>query len=394
MTRPGRNGRGSHCGRWRTTSIDSGGVWHRYLRFGRELAGYATVTSTCQRVVSITPNQVARLLNPPEWIRALKVMVLQKTPGGSARLQGLGVVVSITIAAIAVFALTHVLKNVDYDEVFAVVRRTNAGLILLALMLVAISYGSLTLYDLLALRTIGRKDVRYRIAALASFTSYPIAHGVGAVALISPVIRYRIYSYHRLGAIDVANICFLTGLTFWLGNLTALGLSLFCEPGAIGLVDYLPPQVNRWLAAALLLGIVAFLVWSWVSPRSFGARRWSVRFPSGPVVLLQIAIGIFDLGAAALAMYVLLPAGMDIGILRVTAVFIAATLLGFASHAPAGLGVFDAAILLGLGGEDREPLIAALLMFRFLYHFLPFVLALGIFGGLEGWRSLRARNGP
>jgi glycosyltransferase 2 family protein len=51
---------------------------------------------------------------------------------------------------------------------------------------VAISYGSLTFYDLFALRTIGRSGVPYRIAALASFTSYPIAHGIGAVALISP----------------------------------------------------------------------------------------------------------------------------------------------------------------------------------------------------------------
>ncbi len=112
------------------------------------------------------------------------------------------------------------------------------------------------------------------------------------------------------------------------------------------------------------------------------------------MVLLQIAIGIFDLGAAALAMYVLLPAGLDIGVFRVIAVFIAATLLGFASHTPAGIGVFDAAILIGLAGDEKEPVIAALLMFRFLYHFLPFVLALGLFGGLEGWRSLRARSRP
>ena len=318
--------------------------------------------------------------------------MLKKTPGSGARLRGLGVVVSVAIAALAVFALTHALKNVDYDEVFAVVRRTNAGLIALALMLVAISYGSLTLYDLLALRTIGRKDIPYRIAALASFTSYPIAHGVGAVALISPLIRYRIYSCNGLGPVDVANICFLTGLTFWLGNLTALGLSLFYESGAISLMDYLPPQLNRLLAAALLLGIVTFLVWSWLSPRSIGTRRWPVRLPSGPMVLLQIAIGIVDLGAAALAMHVLIPAGMNIGIFRLTAVFIAATLLGFAIHTPAGIGVFDAAILIGLGGEDREPLIAALLMFRFLYHFLPLVMALGLFGGVEGWRSLRAKR--
>jgi uncharacterized membrane protein YbhN (UPF0104 family) len=328
----------------------------------------------------------------PDWTDTLEVVVAQKTPGGGARLRSLGVVVSIAIAVTAVFALTHVLKNVDYNEVFAVARRTNAGLIALALTLVAISYGSLTFYDLLALRTIGRADVPYRIAALASFASYPIAHGVGAVALVSPVIRYRIYSYHGLGAIAVANICFLTGLTFWLGNLTALGLSLFCEPGAIGLMDYLPPQLNRLLAAVLLLGVVAFLVWSWLSPRNLGTRLWPVRLPSGPMVLLQIAIGIVDLGAAALAMYVLIPTGVNIGIFRLVAVFIAATLLGFASHTPAGLGVFDAAILIGLGGEDREGLIAALLMFRFLYHFLPFVTALGLFGGVEGWRSVRAKR--
>jgi len=325
-------------------------------------------------------------------MHTLKASVLQKTPGSSARLRGLGVVISVAIAAVAVFALTHALKNVDYDEVLGAVQRTNVSFVALALMLVAISYGSLTLYDLLALRTIGRTDVPYRIAALASFTSYPIAHGVGAVALIAPVIRYRIYSYNGLGVFDVANISFLTGLTFWLGNLTALALSLLGEPGAISLINYLPPTANRLLAAALLLGVFAFTVWTWLKPRKFGTVNWPVKLPSGPMVLLQIAIGIVDLGAAALAMYVLIPAGMNVGIFRVIAVFIAATLLGFASHAPAGLGVFDAAILIGLGGEEREPLIAALLIFRFLYHFLPFVIALGLFGAVEGWRSLRAKR--
>jgi hypothetical protein len=112
------------------------------------------------------------------------------------------------------------------------------------------------------------------------------------------------------------------------------------------------------------------------------------------MVLLQIVIGVFDLGAAALAMYVLIPAGPNIGIFPITAVFIAATLLGFASHTPAGIGVFDATILIGLGSDDKEPLVAALLMFRLLYHFLPFVIALCLFGGVEGWRSLRARRSP
>jgi len=38
--------------------------------------------------------------------------------------------------------LTHALKNVDHDEVLAVVRRTNAAVVALPMMLVAISYTS------------------------------------------------------------------------------------------------------------------------------------------------------------------------------------------------------------------------------------------------------------
>jgi uncharacterized membrane protein YbhN (UPF0104 family) len=324
-------------------------------------------------------------------MNTLKVAAPTKTSRHGFKLKGLGIVVSIAIAAIAIFALTHTLKSIDTKAVFEVIRHTNTSVIALAAALVITSYASLTFYDLLALRTIGRTEIPYRIAALASFTSYPIAHGIGAVSLISPVIRYRVYSYHGLSAFEVANICFLTGMTFWLGNLTALGIGLFFAPDAISLVDFLPPRVNQWLAAALLLGVAGFLTWCWV-PRNIGTKRWPVRLPSGPLVLLQILIGVFDLGAAALAMYVLIPAGPNIGIFPIMAVFIAATLLGFASHTPAGIGVFDATFLIGLGKDDKEPLVAALLMFRLMYHFLPFICALSVFGVVEGWRSLRRRQ--
>jgi len=338
------------------------------------------------------PNRAARPLTSSfERINALAIDLLQKNRGGSARWKGLGILVSTTIAVLAILALMHALKHVHYREVWAIVTRTNPGAIALALVLVVVSYASLTLYDQLALRTIRRPDIPYRIAALASFTSYPIAHGMGLVALISPVISYRIYSFHGLGAIDVANICFLTGLTFWLGNLTALAFSLSYAPAAISLLDYLPAALNRGLAVPLLVGILAFLVWSWRGSRRLGTARWPVQLPSGPMVLLQIAIGLFDLGAAALAMDVLIPAGSQIGFVTLTTVFIAATLLGFASHTPAGIGVFDAAILVGLGGDDKEPLIAALLMFRLLYHLLPFVIALVLLGGVELRRSWRPK---
>lgn len=315
----------------------------------------------------------------------------QAITGRSAWLRGLGgTAASLAVAAGAIYALTHAVRKLDFNHVVAIAESTDPRLIALALLLVALSYASVTLYDLLALRTLGRDDVPYRTAALASFTSFPIAHGIGAVALISPVVRYRMYAPYRLGIPEIAAVAVLTGVTFWLGNLTALGLSLMLDPDAFSSVGYWPPALNRVMAFALLAGVFGFVVWSWPGRRS---SRWPVRLPAGFLVLLQIAIGLFDLGTAALAMYVLIPPELDIELSRLTAVFIAATLLGFASHAPAGIGLFDATIVLGLGSDDKDPVLAALLIFRILYHLLPFVLALALFGGIELWRNMaRARR--
>jgi uncharacterized membrane protein YbhN (UPF0104 family) len=319
--------------------------------------------------------------------------LLRRAIGNRVGWKGVGVAVSIAIAVTAFMALAHALKNIDVHQVAEAVWLTDPWRIALAAALVVACYVSLTLYDLLALHVIDRREIPYRIAALASFTSYPIAHGVGAVLPISTAIRYRVYSVHGLTAVDVAKICFLTGLTFWLGNLTALGLSMLYEPDAIGLIDHLPRWINQLLAVALLVAVIGYLVWTWKDSRRVGHREWSVKLPSGRLALLQIGIGIVDLGCAALAMYVLIPAGMNVDIARVVVVFIAATLLGFASHTPGGLGVFDATVLIGLDVEAKEQLLAVLILFRLFYHLAPFVLALTVFGVLEAARSLRDRSG-
>ena len=72
--------------------------------------------------------------------------------------------------------------------------------------------------------------------------------------------------------------------------------------------------------------------------------------------------------------------------------FITATLLGFASHSPGGLGVFDAAMLIALWQYDAEELLAGLLIFRLLYYIMPFTLALAMLGVRELMLSLARRR--
>jgi hypothetical protein len=75
-------------------------------------------------------------------------------------------------------------------------------------------------------------------------------------------------------------------------------------------------------------------------------------------------------------------------------VFVSATLLGFASHAPGGLGVFDAAMLVALWQFDKEDLVAGLLLFRLLYYIVPFGIALCILGTREVWLNMRRGGQP
>jgi uncharacterized membrane protein YbhN (UPF0104 family) len=168
---------------------------------------------------------------------------------------------------------------------------------------------------------------------------------------------------------------FLAGLTFWLGNVAVLGMGVAYHPEAASAIDQLPPWLNRILAFAILIGLAGYVAWVWMKPRCVGRGPWSVMLPGGPLTLLQIVIGIVDLGFCALAMYMLVPAQPDVGFVVVAVIFVSATLLGFASHSPGGLGVFDAAMLVGLEMMDQEKLLAGMLLFRVLYYLAPFIIS-------------------
>ena len=311
----------------------------------------------------------------------------------------LGVLLSLGIIAIALVVLYRILRDIDPDELIDAIEATDWRTLFIAALFVAGGYLTLTFYDLFALRTIGRPDVPYRVAALSGFTSYAVGHNVGASVFSGGAVRYRIYSAYGLSVIDVTKICFIAGLTFWLGNATVLGLGVLFSPQAARALDQLPLWSNRLLAVAILAMLAAYVAWVWVKPRVIGREGWQVTLPGGPLTLLQIAIGIVDLACCAAAMYMLVPDEPNLGFVTVAVIFVAATLLGFASHAPGGLGVFDAAMLVALWQFDKEDLLAGLLLFRLLYYVVPFALSLAVLGTREillsrGVRRLSATATP
>jgi glycosyltransferase 2 family protein len=302
----------------------------------------------------------------------------------------LGIAASVLIIIFAVTTLVRTLKGVDSSIILTALTEIAPYRIALAALCVVGAFCTLTFYDFFALRTIGKTHVPYRIAAMSSFTSYTIGHNIGATVFTGGAIRFRIYSDYGLTAIDVAKICFLSGLTFWLGNLFVLGIGMVWHPWAASAIDLLPHAMNRLIGLGCLAGIVAYLVWlsTGKARRELGQNGWKVVLPSARLTFLQILIGVIDLGFCALAMYLLMPAQPYIDFVSLAVVFILATLLGFASHAPGSLGVFDAAMLVALPEFSREQLVATLVVFRILYFMIPFGISISIMGMREFWLNV------
>jgi len=224
---------------------------------------------------------------------------------------------------------------------------------------------------------------------MASFTSYSIGHNLGATVFTAGAVRWRIYSAWKLSVIDVAKMAFVTGLTFWLGNIVVLGVCMIVEPSAAAAVDHLPPAINRVIGIFGLAVICGYWLWLLPQPRCIGRGGWSVTLPNARLTLIQIGIGLLDLGAGGLALYTLLPAVPEVDFITVWVIYVTAILIGFLSHAPGSLGVFEVAVLIALPQFAKEDLLASLLIFRCLYFVLPLVLAVSLMAARELWVATR-----
>src|ERR1700749_4745798 len=301
-----------------------------------------------------------------------------------------GIAASLVIIAFAISTLVRTLKGIDTSVMLVALTDIQPHHIVLAGLCVVCAFCTLTFYDFFALRTIGKKHVPYRIAALSASCSYSTGHNTAATVSTGGAIRFRIYSDYGLNAIDVAKICFLSGLTFWLGNLVVLGIGMAYHPAAASEMDLLPAEFNRLIALGCLAGIGIYFVWlvTGKERRQLGQNGWKVVLPSARLTLVQILIGVVDLGFFATAMYLLMPMEPHIDFMSLAVVFILATLLGFASHAPGSLGVFDAAMLVALPQFGREQLVVTLVVFRILYFVIPFGIAISIRGPRELWLNV------
>ncbi|MEG8017006.1 lysylphosphatidylglycerol synthase domain-containing protein [Sphingomonas sp. LR55] len=305
---------------------------------------------------------------------------------------GVAVVAMLAIVGIAVSALSHLLDGVNGSDIRTALSRINWPRLFAAAVVTAISYGVLTGYDVVALRIVGKR-VRYTRAALASFTSYVFSHNFGFALLTGGTARLRIYQPAGLTIGEVAHIMVLTGVTFWSGVLLLLGFGLIVQPGTVAVAGVaLSYPVHAAIGGSSFAILAAVLVGlKRRAGRTLVLFGRSIPLPSVSQALAQIMLASVDIVLAATALFVLLRDAEATLFPALLLGYLVAIVTGLITHAPGGVGVFEAVMLVSLPDIDRASLFAALLAYRVVYYLIPLAIGMLLFG-IHELRGARVRS--
>lgn len=306
-------------------------------------------------------------------------------PAGNLK-QWIGAGLGLVVLCLAIWGIRMIAGQVTLAEIIAHIHSTPGHLLVAAALSAAASYVVLIGYDWLATRHLGYR-LPWPTLAAASFASFTMSHTLGVTVLTGGTVRYRIYTRAGVRPVDIAMIILLCGWTFWLGIVAVAGLGLVIAPDLATPFKDLAPSAERWAGAILLAGTASYLLLATVWRREF--RLFSYRFfiPDGRETMWQIVIGAVDLAFAGGALYLLLPDAGAPGLLTFLTIYAVAMVTGALSHSPGGLGVFEGVILLLMPEAPKAGVLAALVMFRLIYTYIPFLLGVVVIAWQE-WRAL------
>ncbi|MFO1036550.1 MAG: bifunctional lysylphosphatidylglycerol flippase/synthetase MprF [Geminicoccaceae bacterium] len=295
-----------------------------------------------------------------------------------------GWIVGLALVAFAVGVLHSEFQQIRFAELRAYMVGVGWPNLLAAIFFTAVSFLALIGYEHCALLFAGR-PLPFCQTALAAFVAQSIAHSTGFAAAVGGGLRYQIYSVTGLGLADVAKVQAFFSATFTLGVITLVGAVLLLEPQFVARLVGLPLGLWRFVGLAALLLVAAYLLWAASRPKPLTIRGHTIEPPRPGITLIQIGLAVLDLGAAAAALWILMPPGLEVGYLAILGIFVIAVIGGVISHVPGALGVFESLVLLQISppGDLAVPVIGALLLYRAVYYFLPLGLGAAILAVLQ-----------
>jgi uncharacterized membrane protein YbhN (UPF0104 family) len=311
----------------------------------------------------------------------------------------IGLAASLVIAGLAILVLYQTFQRIEPADVLRKMLEVPRAKLLLAAACATGAFLAIALYEGIVVRYV-KHPLGIIKPALTALIAYPIGHALGQMLLSASALRYRMYTPAGFSAVEVGATVLMCALPYALAFGLIVDLALVFAPDRMAVAVGIEA---KWLFALGILGLakdVGYL--TFVARRKAPIRLggWAVNLPTLPMSVLQIVVGLIDIGLISSILYLLLPASADIAFLPFVAIYLASILAGSLSHVPAGIGVLESMLLLLLPAVPPAELLAAVLLYRVIYEVIPLMIALALWGAFElvaddgmRVRMLRPRRG-
>jgi phosphatidylglycerol lysyltransferase len=294
----------------------------------------------------------------------------------------LAISAAVSIGGLAIAALHHAVRDISYGGLINSLTSMRATIIGAALAATMLSFVVGLANDFMALRY-ARACSPIISTILASFCGHAVGNFIGFGLLSSSAVRYRFYAVAGVSAGKITRIALYIAAAFGFGTLETIGLGLWLRTQDIARLSGMPYGLLRFIAAVSLSAAVAILISCALGPREVRIRAATIELPSLQLVFIQTAVTIGEIAAASSVLWILLPrSGIDF--LAFVVIYTIALSLGFLSHAPGGIGVFEAAVFYAVGTQSPPSAVAAALVaYRTIYFLLPFTIAASLLAASE-----------
>lgn len=300
---------------------------------------------------------------PPGWISRL------------ASHRTIRLILPVVIVAITFVVLHKLAAHVGWAEVKADIAASSWLSLGLAVCATAFSFLGLSFYDVLGLRSSAKGQVPWPVAAYTGATGAAISNLLGFSYLTGTAVRYHIYSSLGLDMARIAGVIATAWTGFWFGLILIFGVFLVIHPVGLTVLLPIPKGVETVTGLAILAATGVLFGWLGRGGRDFHLAGFAFNLPSLRIAGFLLLAALVDLVGASATLYILMPGDLTQNAALFFMVYVAAIALGIVSHAPGGLGVFEATMIAGLGATGRSDVLAALLLYRLVYTVLPFAIA-------------------
>ncbi|WP_339950417.1 bifunctional lysylphosphatidylglycerol flippase/synthetase MprF [uncultured Albimonas sp.] len=305
----------------------------------------------------------------------------------------IAVVTVLAIVALAFAGLARIAEGVDRAQVLRAVEATPDWRLAAALGATGLSFLALTFYDWTGFAAMGAPRPWRKVAPGAA-AAFAVAQTAGLGPLTGAAVRWRFYAPMGVSAGEILRLVAFCTLSFGMGLALTAGAAVLWSPAPaaamLGVASSTATLGAMAILAATLLALATCGRWgarlagpagsAGSSPEGAeGAPAEEAVLPAARfrlAMLRQLGVTVAEAVAAALVLWVLLPAG-SIDFAGFLPLYALALALGVMSHAPAGIGVFEIVILAGLSrSTNPADAAAALVLYRLVYHVLPLAAAL------------------